>query len=456
MLKHLPKRKIVLVGGDVLLVIVSFYLSYAIRQGEFVNVLSTYTGASVISFFIFIFVFYIADVYNLENDFKSIKYTSRFLAAILIANVLIAVAFYFFQPWSYSRVVFLLNFIFIFSFLIIWRFSFYLLTKYSAKPYRILIVGAGSAGRSLYNSMEGNNNYEIVGFLDDDDKKREMSIGSSRVIGVIKDILYIARERRVDGVVVAITHGISPEIFRKVLNVRFSGIEIYDMPRFYEKITGKIPVLHISDSWIDCAEFYGLRKNVYNTKIKNVLDKIVAVLGIIASFPLILVAIIAIKIESKGSVFFKQKRVGENAIVFDIYKLRTMKSSKEYSGAVAGFENKMMITRVGKMLRLFRIDEIPQLWNVIKGDMSIVGPRSLVKEEVESFIKKVPYFLIRYSVKPGVTGWAQVNYKHGKKIEDATEKLQYDLYYIKNLSPILDLHIFLKTTKVMLFGRGAR
>jgi len=456
MLKQLPRKTLILFVGDVLFIIASFYLSYAIRQWEFVDVFSTFTGASILSLFIFIFVFYIADVYNLEGKFYRINNIIKIAITITIANSLIAGAFYFFHPWRYSRIVFLLNLLLIFSLMISWRYSFYLLTKYRSKPARILIVGAGSAGRSLYNCMEGNNNYEIVGFLDDDEKKREMAIGSSKVIGDINNILSIARERSVDGVVVAITHGISPEIFEKVLSVRSSGVEIYDMPRFYEMITGKIPVLHISDSWLACAEFYGIRKNVYNTKIKKVLDKIIAVLGIIVSFPLILVAIIAIKIDSKGSVFFKQKRVGENAIMFDIYKLRTMKSSKEYSGAVAGLGKEMMITRVGKILRLFRIDEIPQLWNVIKGDMSLVGPRSLVKEEVDSFSKNVPYFLIRYSMKPGVTGWAQVNYKHGKKIEDATEKLQYDLYYIKNHSPILDLHIILKTTKVILFGKGAK
>ena len=456
MLKQLPRKTLILFVGDVLFIIASFYLSYAIRSRGFVDVFSTFTGASILSLFIFLFSFYVADIYKLEGKFYKINNILRIAITIIIANCLIAGAFYFFHPWRYSRAVFLLNSLFIFSFMISWRFVFDKYFKYKKKPSRILIVGAGRAGKAMYSVLEDNDDFEVVGYLDDDAKKRGMVIGSSTVIGDIKSISSIARERSVDGVVVAITHGISPEVFEKVLSVRSSGVEIYDMPRFYEEITGKIPVLHISDSWLACAEFYGIRKNIYNTKIKKVLDKIFAVLGIIASIPLLLVSTIAIKIESKGSVFFKQKRVGENAIIFEIFKLRTMKSSKEYSGAVAGFENEMMITRVGKILRFFRIDEIPQLWNVIRGDMSIVGPRSLIKEEVDFFAKNVPYFLLRYSVKPGVTGWAQVNYKHGKKIEDAKEKLQYDLYYIKNHSPILDLHVLLKTTKVILFGKGAR
>ncbi len=133
-----------------------------------------------------------------------------------------------------------------------------------------------------------------------------------------------------------------------------------------------------------------------------------------------------------------------------------MKCGKENETTLAGTKNDSRITRVGKILRFFRIDELPQLWNVIKGEMSIVGPRSLIKEEVKEFSEKVPYFDLRHSIKPGITGWAQINYKHGKEVEDGIEKFQYDRYYIKNLSPILDLHILLETMKVMLFGRGAR
>ena len=186
------------------------------------------------------------------------------------------------------------------------------------------------------------------------------------------------------------------------------------------------------------------------------LDKIIAVFGIVSSFPLMLVAIIAIKIDSKGSVFFKQERVGENKKIFIALKLRTMDCGKEDERALAGYKKDPRVTKVGRIIRFFRIDEIPQLWNVMRGDMSIIGPRLLIKEEVREFSESVPYFYLRHSVKPGITGWAQVHYKHGKEIQDATEKLQYDLFYIKNLSLVLDLHILLKTVKVVLFGRGAR
>jgi FlaA1/EpsC-like NDP-sugar epimerase len=171
-------------------------------------------------------------------------------------------------------------------------------------PRRILIIGAGYTGRALYNIMEGNKNFKIVGYLDDDKKKRGITIGSSPVLGVTNLLSSVVKEKSVDQVVVAITHGTTPELFRMIMNEKFNGVEILDMPTFYENITDKIPIYHISDRWLGYSDFSGIRKKHLQYKDKRVLDKIIAVLGIVSSFPLMLVAIIAIKIDSKGSVFF--------------------------------------------------------------------------------------------------------------------------------------------------------
>ena len=444
-----------LAGGDALLVIVAFNISYAIRQMELVNVFYRFKDASFLSLFIFVFVFYIADIYSFEVRHYSVTYLIKLAVAVIVGNCMIAAAFYLFQPLMFSRIVFLLNFVFIFSFLASWRFVFYWLSKFKEKPVRIIMIGAGWAGRELYNIVEGNKDYEIVGFLDDNEKKRGPFVGTSKVIGDTSNLVSLMKDLHVDEVIVTITHGTTPVLFKRIMNAKFDGLQICDMPAFYERITGKIPIFHLSDSWLGYADFYGIKKNAYNA-MKRSLDNIFAIFGIITSFPLVLVSIIAIKIESKGPVFFKQERVGENSKTFEVLKLRTMVCGKEDKMFQSGLKNDPRVTRVGSLLRFFRIDEITQLWNVLKGDMSIIGPRSLMKEEVDDFAKDIPYFFLRHSVKPGLTGWAQVNYKHGKEIEDATEKLQYDLYYIKNLSPILDFHILLKTVKVVLFGRGAR
>jgi len=462
MQKHISRIKIILLLGDIILIVFSIYLCLALRtkilDQFYTDVVSIpfFAIASIISMLIYIFMFYIADIYNFQGKFISIIFAIRLAITIIIANSIIAAGAYILGLWSYSRLVILTNSFFVFSFMFFWRFLYEKIFQGNKVPSRILVIGAGYTGRALYNIVEGKKDFKIVGYLDDDGKKRGSAIGSFPVLGATNLLSSVVKEKSVDVVVVAITHGTAPELFRMIMNEKFNGVEILDMPAFYENITDKIPIYHISDRWLGYSDFSGIRKNIYNTKVKGVLDKIIAVFGVVLSFPLMLVAIIAIKIDSKGSVLFKQERVGENAKIFTALKLRTMDCGKEDERTFAGYKKDPRVTKVGKIIRFFRIDEIPQLWNVLRGDMSIIGPRLLIKEEVREFSENVPYFYLRHSVKPGITGWAQVHYKHGKKIEDATEKLQYDLFYIKNLSPVLDLHILLKTVKVVLFGRGAR
>ncbi len=456
MKKHLSNKKLLLLLGDVLLIITSLYLSYAIRHKEYIDVFVNYTRASVWSIFIFLFVFYIADVYNLKDKFGSTNFLFRLAIAVLVATGLIAATFCVLSLWHYSRLVFILNGAFVFSFLFLWRLIFSRFDKSRKYPSRVLVVGAGRTGKGLYNTLQKDDNYEIVGFLDDDEKKRGMTIGSSKVIGDTGLLLSLAKDKNIDEVVVAINKTKLPALFKRIMDIKFMGVEINDMLRFYEKVSAKIPILYLRDSWFGYVNIYGQKRNMYNKKIKMVLDRLIAILVIVVTLPFTIMIILAIKLNSKGPIFFSQERVGENLKIFKVNKFRTMTFGREDERNLASFKNDPRITRVGKILRFFRIDEIPQLWNVIKGDMSIVGPRSLIKEEVDKFSKKVPYFFLRHSVKPGITGWAQVNYKHGTDINDATEKIQYDLFYIKNLSPSLDFHILLMTMRVMLFGKGAR
>ena len=469
MLKHISRNKvqlkmIILVLGDVAIIAIGICMLFAFRRYwsneklEFTQQFSItfFTNASALSSLTYIFVFYITDIYNFQGRYISISFLAKLALSIVIANGIAFSWIYILGLWEYSRMVLLLNAISVFFLMFLWRLFFEKTFQGKRVLHRILIIGAGYAGRALYNIMEGNEDFKIVGYLDDDKKKRGIAIGSSPVLGATNLLSSVIKEKSVNEVVVAITHGTTPELFRRIMQEKFNGIEICDMPTFYENITDKIPIYHISDSWLGYADFYGIRKNVYNTKIKVMLDKLIAVFGIVSSFPLMLFVIVAIKIDSKGPVLFKQERVGENAEIFIALKFRTMECGKESEKVLAGHKSDPRVTRVGKVIRFFRIDEIPQLWNVICGDMSIIGPRLLIKDEVKEFSEKVPYFFLRHSVKPGITGWAQVHYKHGKEIEDATEKLQYDLFYIKNLSPLLDLHILLKTIKVVLFGRGAK
>lgn len=279
---------------------------------------------------------------------------------------------------------------------------------------------------------------------------------SPEVLGgsmVLKDKV---RTGEIDAIIIAITHLKSPELLRCALDCKMEGVQVYDMPSFYEEVTGRVPVEHVNDFWLVSSPMSGVEKSVYNQRIKRVLDFLLSFIGLILSLPITIPAAIAINLESPGPILFRQRRVGLNGRSFDLIKFRTMRVGTEGDRRFAGDRHDPRITKIGHVVRFFRIDEIPQVWNVLKGEMSFIGPRALMEEEVRDFETRIPYFSIRHSIRPGITGWAQVNYHHGATVEDALEKLKYDLFYIRNLSPFLDFFILLKTVKVVLFGRGAR
>ncbi|MFZ2196932.1 MAG: exopolysaccharide biosynthesis polyprenyl glycosylphosphotransferase, partial [Thermodesulfovibrionales bacterium] len=248
----------------------------------------------------------------------------------------------------------------------------------------------------------------------------------------------------------------SSELLNTVMEAKVKGVEIIDMPTFYEELEGKLPVEHLSNGWFIFAPFYGMRKNIYTNHLKRLIDIFLAIVGVIAVSPVICITSLAIKLDSPGSLLFRQRRVGYNGEVFELLKFRSMEVDAEKDGAVWAQKNDPRVTRVGKIIRKARVDEIPQIWNVLKGEMSFVGPRPERPEFVDQLQIEIPFYSLRNSVKPGISGWAQVLYPYGASKKDALEKLQYDLYYIKNLSFFLDLHIVLKTIRVVLFGRGAR
>jgi Sugar transferases involved in lipopolysaccharide synthesis len=224
---------------------------------------------------------------------------------------------------------------------------------------------------------------------------------------------------------------------------------------FYERITGKVLVDSISPSWLIFSE--GFKKSRIKKTTKRITGIMISMAGLLLTAPLLIITAISIRLDSPGSVFFRQERVGENDKIFYVLKFRSMIQDAECEGGPVWAEkDDPRVTRVGKIIRKLRIDEIPQMINVLKGEMSFVGPRPERPEFVEELKKEIPYYSQRHSVKPGITGWAQIMYQYGSSVEDAREKLQYDLYYVKNMSTLLDLMIIFKTVKVVLLRKGAR
>lgn len=452
---YFPKKQLLLLGGDALFIIASFYLAPVLRFGVLLDAFLIFAPPDVSAILTYLLIFYIFDFYKLDEA-PDMGYALRFVVALAVANVFIAAASYLFRVPLYSIAIFLLNSLLILCFCLGWRLIFHRYLRRQRKPWRVAVIGAGRAGRALSQVLAGKPDYEIVGFLDDDNQKLGMKVGAHAVMGSTAGLLSFLGEKNIDIVIVAITHGIRQEVYAQLVEAKMRGVVVYDMPSFYEKMLGKIPVQHVSDLWFVYASISGVQRNVFNYKTKRLCDIFLSLFGLVVASPFAMFIAVAIKLDSPGPIFYVQRRIGRNEKPFSLVKFRSMTDGTGMKRAFAGQRNDPRITRVGRVIRLFRMDEIPQLWNVFKGEMSFIGPRALMEEEVHVFTSRIPYFRLRHSIRPGITGWAQINYPHGATENDALEKLQYDLFYIKNLSPLLDLHIFLRTFYIVLFCRGAR
>ena len=247
---------------------------------------------------------------------------------------------------------------------------------------------------------------------------------------------------------------LSQATIRYLMAMRLRGIYVYSFADFCEQFWQKIPPACIEDDWFVFSSGFSILHHRVNVKLKNALDRLLAALLILLSLPITLPTAIAVKLDSPGSIFYSQVRTGLNGKKFKVHKFRSMRSDAEKMGAQWAQEKDPRITRSGRLIRMTRIDELPQLWNVLKGEMSLIGPRPERPEFDSQLRQEIPYYDLRYLVKPGITGWAQVCYPYGASVEDAYQKVAYDLYYIKNYSLILDAAIAFKTLRVVILGKG--
>jgi exopolysaccharide biosynthesis polyprenyl glycosylphosphotransferase len=240
-----------------------------------------------------------------------------------------------------------------------------------------------------------------------------------------------------------------------LLSLKSHGVLIQDGADAYEAITGKVPVEFLRLGWLLFSD--GFHVSQFLLLYKRVASIVISIIGLALGLPLLPLIALGIKLTSKGRIFYSQERVGCDGVVFHCYKFRTMRADAEAdTGPTWASDEDPRITPIGHFLRSSRLDEIPQLWNVLKGDMSMVGPRPERPEFVERLSQEIPHYQLRHSVRPGITGWAQIRYRYGSSVEDAKEKLRYDLFYIKNISPGLDFLVFFQTVKIILLGRGAK
>lgn len=294
----------------------------------------------------------------------------------------------------------------------------------------------------------------VCGFVDDSPKMVGRSIVNPSVLGTHRDLEELVAKHQVDRIVVEMQDRRGRLPMDKLLGLKVQGISIEDATSLYERITGKIPIENLKPSWMIFNTGFEVSRSMVLQK--RILSLAIAVLLLILFGPIMLLAAILIKLDSPGSVFYRQERVGQDGRVFTLWKFRSMQENAEkQSGPVWSGPNDGRVTRVGRVLRRTRLDELPQLFNVLKGDMSIVGPRPERPHFVKELSALIPFYGLRHAVKPGLTGWAQIKYEYGNTVRDAVEKLQYDLFYIKHMSWLLDSLIALETAKTILVRKGS-
>jgi sugar transferase (PEP-CTERM system associated) len=459
--KYYPIRNIFFVIGEGIFIFTSVYIASWIILG---TELGNLYGYHTLKILLITVICQICLYYNELYDFKiteSIKELGiRLVQALGFAAIALAVIYLFVPRAIVGTSTFLIGMAFIIIIIVSWRFCYTLVLNRGLFNQKIILLGSADLVREIKHEITGRKDcgYTIVAEIPESKRKSDLpdSENPAAFCGQkYEGLSDHARLRGIEKIIVAIKEKRNNFPTKELLKCRVAGIDVIEGNSFYEMLTGKLIVKAINPSWLIFSE--GFRTSRIRRVVKRSVDLILSFVGLIIFLPLMGIVAVLIKLDSKGSIIFSQERVGQKGKIYRIHKFRSMISDAEKeSGPVWAEDDDYRITRVGKIIRKWRFDEIPQLWNVLKGDMSFVGPRPERKYFVEDLQKMIPFYGERHTVKPGVTGWAQVSYGYGATVEDAIEKLNYDLFYIKNLSFLMDLMIVLRTIKIVLFRKGAR
>jgi sugar transferase (PEP-CTERM system associated) len=401
---------------------------------------------------------YYADLYNPRVIADRRELFVRTVRALGVTSFVLAALYYWIPALIIGRGVVLIAAALVIATVIGWRLAFEWIVLRVAPRERLLIVGTSPGAVALareLHAMRGQIGVELVGFVDVDPARVGQPVFNPGVIGTVEDIPAVVRARGVDRVVVSLSDARGSLPMDKLLEMKIEGVSFAHLASVYEEYTGKIAVENLRPSWFIFSD--GFRQSAWLGMVKRVSDLVLAALALVLAVPVMALVALAVRLTSKGPVLYHQSRVGRHGRVFTVHKFRSMDHDAEAdTGAVwSKGEADPRITAVGHVLRRTRLDELPQLWNILKGDMSFVGPRPERPEFVSQLAREIPYYGQRHVVRPGLTGWAQVRYTYGASVEDALMKLQYDLFYIKNLSLALDVFILFSTMKTVLLRRGA-
>lgn len=403
-------------------------------------------------------ILYFYDLYEYTVMTNRRELMLRLVQALGIAWALLALLFYFAPPLLIGRGVSVISVPLVLALVLSWRVLIHYLMGHPEIGEKILVVGTGQAARDTAEAVleRRDAGYRIVGFVTENGIKPQTKIGDTTVIGTTDDLEGIVKSEKVDRIVIAVRERRGTFPTETLLKMSLTGdVSIEECTSFFERVTGQVHIDMLRPSWLI---FAGRRKDTrLGTAAREIIHRGLGVIGLILSLPIALLTAVLIKLESKGAIFYKQERVGKNGKIIKVIKFRSMRTDAEKDGVpIWATADDDRTTRVGKIIRKIRVDEIPQFWNIIKGEMSFVGPRPERPHFVAQLAEEIPFYEHRHLVAPGLTGWAQIKYPYGASVADARQKLQYDLYYIKNQSLALDLVIVFETVKTVLFSKGGR
>jgi len=450
-------RSFFILIGDILIVPLSYVAGYYLRFGTLLGFREKFALWFIpLMTLSYLAIFHFFDLYRLKKQYFTLNSFAKISLSIVLAVVFVSFLNYAIFLFPIGRGILVIsNLILLFSAFILRSFC-YQLFKYLIKPMRLLIVGAGKAGQEIAQIIEqAGDDFEVVGFVEDDKNKIKKFAPQKKIkiLGTSDQLLTFAEKNKIDQIVLAFGEKENPRLTKDMLSARLKGIEVKDMPDMYQTIKRRIPINYVDENWFLREKGFEHSANTVIMKVKRLIDIIVSSFILLNSWPLFPLIALFIKINSRGPIFYIQQRVGKNESLFSLYKFRSMIDKAEEDEAIWADENDKRITLVGKILRKLHLDELPQFWNVIKGEMSLVGPRPERPEFVEELKKKIPYYSLRHFMKPGITGWAQLNYPYASSLKDSQEKMEYDLYYIYHMNLLFDVRILLRTAQKILLGK---
>ena len=459
---YIPLPIVVLILVEALILALSIYFGSSLRFGQVSLPLVAedmgFGGIATVFAALMIVTMTTFGLYQREGMDSFVGIMLRLGASFVTGFAIMSLMFYLVPTLFLGRGAFALSCVIAYFALVLVRAAFHKWADWGLLKSRILVLGTGTRAdhvEALMNNQATTSNMEIVGYLPV--KGSQDHVTASRILPAEDLSLYsVVTKYGIDEIVLAVRErrgGILP--MQELLECRLRGVRITELSTFFERERGQVRLDSLNASWLILGE--GFNNNSMRDGIKRSFDLVASAILLLATSPVIAITALLIKLDSSGALFYRQARVGAGGRTFEVCKFRSMRVDAELAGKpIWATANDDRTTRVGRIIRKLRIDELPQIFNVLKGDMSFVGPRPERPFFVQQLAQEIPYYEARHSIKPGITGWAQVRYPYGASVEDAKEKLQYDLYYVKNHSLFLDIMILIDTVQVVLWGKGAR